>query len=363
MLSNESILTKSIIMNKIFARVFIIFLLFFSLTALIAVADDVIKGSAPSLTVKGSNVFMAYASGDSILFSYSSDKGKSFSSPALVAVLKDLMVGGGRGPQIVVSGEQLLIAVADKSGDIYSWIKPETGNSWVKTGRINDLAGFAKEGFVSLCANNSGNLFAIWLDLRNGGKNNIYGAASNDGGKTWLKNQLVYKSPDGAVCECCKPSIAMKGQQVVVMFRNNFNGNRDLYVMQSNDGGLTFGAAQKLGDGSWKLNACPMDGGGVVINDDNSVQTVWRREGNVYTSKPGEKEILIGKGMQCAISGINETYYIAFVSEGKLYYRKSDETIIQIGLRGSYPKIIAIDKSNILCAWDNQNRIYMALIN
>ncbi|MEJ7682118.1 MAG: sialidase family protein [Segetibacter sp.] len=101
-----------------------------------------------------------------------------------------------------------------------------------------------------------------WL-LKSPKGQNVYGAKSVDGGKTWSKNILVYESPDSTVCECCKPSVTMKGNNVYVMFRNWLNGSRDLYVIKSSDGGKSFAQAQKLGKGSWKLNGCPMDGGGL----------------------------------------------------------------------------------------------------
>jgi Neuraminidase (sialidase) len=90
--------------------------------------------------------------------------------------------------------------------------------------------------------------------------NKIFGAKSTDGGKTWGKNIMIYASPDTTVCECCKPSVVMKGNNIYVMFRNWLNGNRDLHIIQSTDIGLNFGQAQKLGAGSWTLNGCPMDG-------------------------------------------------------------------------------------------------------
>ena len=38
-------------------------------------------------------------------------------------------------------------------------------------------------------------------------KGKIYLSSSEDGGKSWSKSRLVYRSPEGSVCECCKPSI------------------------------------------------------------------------------------------------------------------------------------------------------------
>jgi hypothetical protein len=57
---------------------------------------------------------------------------------------------------------------------------------------------------------------------------------------------MIYASPDTTVCECCKPSVAMKGNSVYVMFRNWLNGNRDLYLIQSSDNGNTFRQVQKI---------------------------------------------------------------------------------------------------------------------
>lgn len=356
-------------MYNIAAGIFsIIFLIFASGFKKIQESPDIkninnaFRGRSPSLAVEGSDIYMAFASGDSIFYSCSFDKGKNFSSPEFVTSSQDLMVGGGRGPQIISSKGQLLIAAPCASGNIYAYMKMKTGSSWIKGNRINDIPAKAKEGFISLSSSGDGHLFAVWLDLRLNARNNIYGARSPDGGKTWLKSQLIYESPDGSVCDCCKPSVLMKGQKVVVMFRNNLEGNRDLYMIQSGDGGVTFDRAQKLGEGSWKLNGCPMDGGGLVINDDNSVRTVWRREGNIYENEPGKKEELINKGSQCTITGTNDNYYIAYISAGKVYCREPNGKTEEIGPGGSYPKLITIDKSTVLCAWEDGNRIYRTIL-
>ncbi len=46
----------------------------------------------------------------------------------------------------------------------------------------------------------------FWLDLREKGTV-LYASKSMDHGETWSKNILVYRSPDGSICECCHPSI------------------------------------------------------------------------------------------------------------------------------------------------------------
>ena len=61
------------------------------------------------------------------------------------------------------------------------------------------------------------------------------------------------------------------------MLRNWLKGSRDLYLTISKDKGKKFSSAQKLGDGTWPLKGCPMDGGGLTLNG-NTVETAWQRE-------------------------------------------------------------------------------------
>lgn len=318
-------------------------------------------GKAPSIIAEGQAIYMTFALGDSILFCFSADKGKSFSTPETVSVLPNLSLGGGRGPQIVSANGHLIIAAADTNGNIYSFNKKQKSEDWEKSGRINDVAGVAKEAFVSLSSNNKGEVYAVWLDLRNNNKNKIVGAKSLDGGRTWSKNKIIYTSPDGTVCECCKPTVAIKNQMVVVMFRNWLKGNRDMYIVQSGDGGVNFGNARKLGEDSWKLNACPMDGGGLVLNNDNSINTVWRRQENIYTCNAGNKEEMISVGKHCAIAGNKDNRFIAFVNKGKVYCRKPGGITDEIG-SGSYPQLAAVGTGTALCAWQDFGKVYYALL-
>lgn len=319
-------------------------------------------GMAPSLFSENGKVYMAFASGDSIQYCLSNDKGKRFSAPMFVAVLPKLGVGGGRGPQIIAVKGRLMIAAVDDIGNIYTFTKNEQAITWEKMGRINDVPDIAKEGFVSFAANNRGEVYAVWLDLRTDKKNKIAGAMSRNGGRTWSKNKIIYMSPDSTVCECCKPSVEMKDRLVVVMFRNFINGNRDLHIIQSADGGLNFGEARKLGEGSWKLNGCPMDGGGLVINSDNSVQTIWRRQGNIFRCEAGKKEEWIAVGKQCVMAGNKGSNYIAFMNDGKAYCIKPDKTLVELG-RGGYPQIESTGATSAICAWENEGKIIFALLN
>jgi len=63
-------------------------------------------------------------------------------------------------------------------------------------------------------------------------------------------------------------------------------------------GAAEFGPATKLGEGSWKLNACPMDGGRIVALGGGAFGAVWTRNGEVYFSHREGAETKLGQGKQ-----------------------------------------------------------------
>lgn len=317
------------------------------------------NGQMPNATndITG-NFHIVFGSGDSIMYAASTDHGKSFSAPALVSVLPGLAASHMRGPQIAATSNGLTIIACNKEGDIFSYNMTDSGN-WIKSARVNDTDTVAKEQLMAL-SGDKGNLYAVWLDLRDK-HNKIVGAGSNDGGKTWSKNVMIYASPDTTVCECCKPSVVIEGNNVHVMFRNWLNGNRDLYLIQSSDRGLTFSNAQKLGTGSWALNGCPMDGGGLVVQD-SKVQTVWNRRGKIYTCEPGKPEQQIGEGRNCTLEIADGKNVYAWIEKGAVICLLPPGEKKILG-KGTTPVLKAIGNEQILCVWENENQIHSTILS
>ena len=125
-------------------------------------------------------------------------------------------------------------------------------------------ASAASEGLQNITALPDGSFYVVWLDSRNRGAQ-IEGSRLEAEMTGWSKNVTIYNSPDKTVCECCHPSVASDGKnKLVVMWRNWLGGNRDFYLADSMDRGDTFSSATKIGTRSWPLQACPMDGGGII---------------------------------------------------------------------------------------------------
>lgn len=236
-------------------------------------------------------------------YAVSADGGKSFSDPLRVGSAQALALGMRRGPRIAATGDSVIIAAiggemgGGRDGDVLVWRSGDRGANWSGPEKANAVSGSAREGLHALAAGPDGRVACVWLDLREDGTT-LYGAISKDGGATWNKDKLVYRSPDQTVCECCHPSAAYGSDgRLRLMWRNQIAGKRDLFFTESDSDGASFEPARKLGHGSWKLAACPMDGGALAVGPKGEVATVWRRANRVYAAAPGQPERELGLGL------------------------------------------------------------------
>lgn len=250
------------------------------------------------------SVHLVYGVGDAVYYCSLSNGGDVFSTPKQAFRASNMSLGMRRGPRIAATDKSLIVTVVGgqqgkgRDGDVLAWRSSDHGTSWQGPVRVNDTADSAREGLHAMAAGSDGLVWCVWLDLR-AKRTELFASQSTDGGATWSKNVLVYRSPAGSICECCHPSIAVRGDTIHVLFRNSLSGNRDMYLATSHDGGAHFEDAKCLGNEHWQLNACPMDGGMLAIEPDGTVSTAWRRGGLVYaTSKGDPSEALLVKGEQ-----------------------------------------------------------------
>jgi len=176
----------------------------------------------------------------------------------------------------------------------------------------------------------------------------IYLASSFDGGKIWTKSKMIYASPDGSVCECCKPSIISDNDgNLTVMFRNNIDGSRDMHFTKSVDGGETFSIAEKLGTGTWKINGCPMDGGDIDFDKQRKLTTVWKRKGDVFMSNSSVWEEKIGPGKSPSISSNDQNTFIGFSQGEDIISISTNNSVANKIGTGSSPKVLALENGAI----------------
>lgn len=316
-------------------------------------------GKQPAIAVdETGSLHVVFGDGTSIFYTSSSDGARTFSPPEKVGEQKKLALGVTRGPQIVCTRDYLVIAAADHSGEILAYRSKRGPKEWSKGVNILKTDSTAKEGFVAIAAGKNNEVYAAWLDLRIGHHNNIFGASSPDGGKTWSDSKLIYASPDGRVCPCCRPSITAdtKGN-VYVMFRNDLGGARDLYMAHSKDGGKTFAPAQKLGTGTWIFDKCPMDGGGISLGPNGRIGTAWRRDNAVFYAEPGKPERKIAEGRAPALAKTAEGDYLTWQQGNQIMALTPGSIKPQLLGTGMYPRLASMPHGNVICVWESGSQI------
>jgi len=320
----------------------------------------------PQLAAGNGQVVLTFAAGQSIYFASSRDEGRTFGPPTKVAEVPFLAVGRHRGPRAIILKDAILIsAIAGAKpgdGDLITWRSVDHGKTWARAGIVNDEPNATHEGLHAMAADEQGNLLAAWLDLRSQGTK-LYGSRSTDGGFTWSKNVLLYASPSGTICQCCDPSIAIGSDgEIAVMWRNVLDGSRDLYVASSRDG-IHFGPPQKLGQGTWKLNACPMDGGGLVW-DHGQLVSAWRRENDVFLARPGRPEKRLGAGKDVAIAAGKKGLYVAWSSSAGIeIIGPADAQPQKLALEGAFVNLVALEDGSVLAAWESDGAIQTARLD
>ena len=260
-------------------------------------ATGISPGTQPQLAVNAKGTaWVAFGRGAEIHVARSEDGGATFATPVRVASLPSLMLGRRRGPRIVAHGDHLTVTAM--AADLHAFTSTDGGRTWKGPFRVNDTAGSAREGLNGLAAAPGGSVFAVWLDLR-GERTQLFGSESADGGRTWSANRVIYRAPPGqTVCECCHPSASFNARgDLHVMWRNAVDGARDLWSAERAAATADFSPARKLGAGTWRLNACPMDGG-AVFPTTAGFGTIWQRAGRVIHAPPGGGERDLGPGIQ-----------------------------------------------------------------
>ena len=333
-----------------------------------AIAPDV-PVREPQMAANSRTVALTFGAGKAIYFSASKDQGKTFSPPVKVAEAGIIPLNRHRGPRIAFAGNSIVITAVTgnklaegthahglpSDGDLMMWRSQDGGASWSKPKVINDVPGAATEGLHALASDGKGTLFAAWLDKRGAKGTKLYSARSTDQGVTWSRNAVVYQSPDGSICECCHPSVAIDASgNLLVMWRNSLGGARDLYLATSRDG-EKFTAPEKLGTGTWQLNACPMDGGGLAVSG-SKVLTAWRRDGKIFLAEPGKPEQQIGTGKDVALTMIGGKSYAVWTNGTKLE-AWVDGAVEELSNEGGFASLVALPDGGTLVAWEQSGGI------
>ncbi|MHB1177606.1 MAG: hypothetical protein ACYCZO_04675, partial [Daejeonella sp.] len=250
----------------------------------------------------------------------------------------------------------------DKEGTVHSYKLNHQNGIWAKSASVNDNKGSAVEGLMAITADKEDNFYAVWLDIRSEKKNNVFFSSLNGNKSSWSKNLMVYKSPDEHVCECCKPNITFNNNRLVIGFRNWLMGSRDIYYAISTNKGKTFSDPQKSGTGTWRLNACPMDGGGLAINESGVTSTAWRRNTDVYYWAEKKPEQKVGTGRDVSMAQSKSKTVIAWQDQNRIKVLDLNKNKpVEIGA-GISPRVYTLANGKVICVWEDDKTVKFEVI-
>lgn len=321
-------------------------------------------GEQPSISASArGEILVVFGSGSNIFYSCSNDSGKTFSGPEAVETIDELMLGRGMGPQIASTKDLKLITAINGEGNICFWKKADEAAKWSKGMQVNKAPNAAEEGLMAVAGDpNGSNIIVVWLDTREKNKAKVYGTFSTDAGNNWSE-KLIYESPGGSVCPCCKPNVLIDGQNIFVMFRNNIKGSRDLYLVKSSDGGRTFGNAQKSGSGTWQIDGCPMDGGGIALSPFKDIVTAWKRKNEIFLSRSNLQEQKIGEGWLPSVVFIGNDPIVIWSNDGNILLKSPSMEKVAILGQGGFPKAINVSAKEAFVIWESGNGIVGRKLN
>lgn len=158
------------------------------------------------------------------------------------SVQVDTSTTGAAAPAVVCDGDFSAILYKDTT-DNSIWVTTSNGRglTWNAPERIDDdLTGANKYVYYYGMVATSGNLYACWRDERNGAADDLYFSSNN--GLGWTANIMLDKGYPSGGNDVRNFAIDAEGNNIAILISPD-NGDEDLYLVTSTDGGATFSAA------------------------------------------------------------------------------------------------------------------------
>ena len=311
----------------------------------------------PQLAVApGGAIHLVFGRGNAIYHTQSRD-GRAFSPPVKVGGLEKLALGMRRGPRVCATDKVIAVtAISHADGKLHEWTSVDAGATWNAASPMNSAPNSAREGMHAMAGDGRGLVAVAWLDLRNKGTE-LWSRVSHDGGLTWEREVRVYASPDGHICECCHPSIAIGPHgEIGAMWRNWLGGSRDPWLAISTDGGVTFGKAEKLGAETWKLNGCPMDGGALAFSPAGKPLGIWRRDKAVEAGATGVSEFALAQSAAQPVVAFEKSGAVfVWQQDGGLMIRRAKGLATQLADDAAFAATATTADGTPLIAWESRS--------
>lgn len=210
-----------------------------------------------------------------------------FSTPVSVvlgSVAPDLFGFGGY--DVAVSDSQIFVVFEQTQTGIMLARSDDGGLSFNPPVLVQSAVSGGYVTLSSVVVDGSGNPVVSYILDKNGATYQVH--RSTDGGLTFQQPVIANAPAAGEyVCECCTSDMLASGDSIWLVFRNNNQNQRDIWVSRSTDLAASFDVAADVDTTDWVVNACPISGPRMARSQDQ-LMTAWMSKaggsGRVYLS-------------------------------------------------------------------------------
>jgi len=261
----------------------------------------------------------------------------------LVQAPDEPLLYGFGGYDMAVSDSQVFVVFEQQQQGIFLARSNDRGDTF---GSPTSVQGAVPGGYAILSAatvDGTGNPVVSYIQYKNG-KATYQLRRSPDGGFNFDESVIGNApAPGGAVCECCTSDLLASGDSIWLLFRNNNQDLRDIWVSRSTDLAALFDIATDVDSTDWHLNFCPIAGPRMARAGDSLI-TVWMSgasgTGRVYCSTLHAGTMEAGQQMdfptpldpqisqgQADVTALGDTVGVIFVE-------KSIELVFHFSIKG-----------------------------
>lgn len=226
--------------------------------------------------------------GDGSTIYFSKKTNDEFSVPVSIStagVNPDIYIFGGL--DLATQGNSIHIVFENFTQGIFYIRSNDGGENFDAPIKVYDPPAGKWATIASLAISDNGDpLVSAILENTNETEGRYILMRSLDGGTTFELPVIANAPAVGEyVCECCQSEIYTKGDDVWLIFRNNFNNLRDIWVTKSSDGGATFTEGVDVDQTDWISGICPISRPNIAPLAGDSLMAVW------HTGANGENKI------------------------------------------------------------------------
>ncbi len=243
------------------------------------------------------DLWRVWAHQQRLYYQVSTDKGLHFSLAKMVAVIDEKISARNENrPKIAFDdyqGVYLSWAMPKEkkyTADVRFSYSSDYGKTFSTPVTVNNDNLLAGHSFNEMQVTGAGKVSIVWLDgrlshqRRQQGKDSngsalFYGVANPRENKFEFSNQLLVNG----TCVCCRIAIDVNQQgELAMLWRHIYGDNLREFTL------LTLAEKNKsknekpiqISNDHWKINGCPHQGGGLSINQENRYHMVWFNQGD-----------------------------------------------------------------------------------